>query len=90
MKSTFSQSDAAELLRYRKMIGAEKVKIFTDLKKKHSSHALTQDISVADYATAADFFDTDGVIITGKHTGEATDLGTEFFTYKIFFMRYSK
>ena len=72
------------------ILRAERVQIFTDLKKKHSSHALTQDISVADYATAADFFDTDGVIITGKHTGEATDLGTEFFTYKIFFMRYSK
>ena len=70
----FTQSDAAELLRYRKTIGAESVKIFTDLKKKHSSHAITSDISIADAAIAADFFLTDGVIVTGSHTGSATDI----------------
>jgi len=32
------QSDAGELLRYRKMIDAENVLVFTDIKKKHSIH----------------------------------------------------
>ena len=72
----FTQSDAAELLRYRKTIGGDNVKIFTDLKKKHSSHAITSDISIGDAAVAADFFLTDGVIVTGSHTGCATDIGT--------------
>jgi len=58
----FTESDAAELLRYRRTIGADNVKIFTDLKKKHSSHAITSDISIGDAAVAADFFLTDGVI----------------------------
>lgn len=31
----FMNSDAGELLRYRKMIDAENVAIFTDIKKKH-------------------------------------------------------
>jgi len=62
-------SDAAELLRYRKQIGAEHIKVFTDIKKKHSSHALTGDVSIAETAKAAEFFLSDGVIVTGSSTG---------------------
>ena len=63
-------SDAAELLRYRKLIGADNVKIWTDIKKKHSSHAISADISICDMAKAAGFFLADGVIVTGNATGE--------------------
>lgn len=64
------QSDAGELLRFRKNIGAEHIQVFTDIKKKHSSHAMTQDISLIDTVEAAEFFLSDGVIITGTHTGK--------------------
>ncbi len=63
-------SDAAELLRYRKLIGADNVKIWTDIKKKHSSHAISADVSISDMAKAAGFFLADGVIVTGNATGE--------------------
>ena len=63
-------SDAGELLRYRKQIGAEHIKIFTDIKKKHSSHVVTGDVSLEETAKAAEFFLSDGLIITGKATGE--------------------
>lgn len=63
-------SDAGELLRYRKQIGAEHIQIFTDIKKKHSSHALTSDISIVETAKAAEFFLSDGVIVTGASTGQ--------------------
>lgn len=63
------ESDAGELLRYRKTIGAENVKIFTDIKKKHSSHSITSDVNIAETAKAAEFFLSDGVIITGVATG---------------------
>jgi len=63
-------SDAGELLRYRKQIGAEHIKIFTDIKKKHSSHFVSSDISIAETAKAAEFFLSDGVIVTGAATGE--------------------
>jgi len=66
----FMQSDAGELLRFRKNIGAEHIQIFTDIKKKHSSHALTNDVSLVDTLEAAEFFLSDGVIITGTHTGK--------------------
>lgn len=66
---------AAALLRARKAWGAESVKIFTDIKKKHSSHAITSDVSLAETAKAADFFCSDGVIVTGTATGEPVDLG---------------
>jgi len=63
-------SDAGELLRYRKMIDAEEVLIFTDIKKKHSSHSITSDTSLVETAKAAAFFLSDGLIITGTSTGD--------------------
>ena len=35
------QSSAAELLRFRRKIGADGVRVWADVKKKHSSHAIT-------------------------------------------------
>uniref|UniRef100_UPI0037E9BA70 uncharacterized protein F13E9.13, mitochondrial n=1 Tax=Semicossyphus pulcher TaxID=241346 RepID=UPI0037E9BA70 len=64
---------AGDLLRYRKQIGAEHVQIFTDIKKKHSSHALTSDVSIEETSRAAEFFLSDGLIITGTATGVQAD-----------------
>lgn len=63
-------ADAGELLRYRKTIDAENVLVLTDLKKKHSSHAITSDVSLTEMCTAADFFMSDGVVLTGTSTGK--------------------
>jgi hypothetical protein len=38
------------------------------------SHAVTSDLDITDTAKAAEFFCSDGVIITGRETGMATDL----------------
>ncbi|MFT5668893.1 MAG: membrane complex biogenesis BtpA family protein [Vicingaceae bacterium] len=65
---------AGELMRYRKAIGAEYIHVFTDIKKKHSSHAITSDVDIAETAHAAEFFLSDGVIITGSSTGKAVYL----------------
>ncbi|XP_031343621.1 uncharacterized protein F13E9.13, mitochondrial isoform X1 [Photinus pyralis] len=62
-------ADAGLLLRYRKGIDAESVSIFTDIKKKHSSHAITSDLSLVETAHAAEFFCSDGIILTGIATG---------------------
>ncbi len=70
----FMQSDAGELLRYRKHIGAEHIAVFTDIKKKHASHQLTADTDITEHARAAEFFRSDGLIITAGHTGEAVDV----------------
>lgn len=67
-------SDAGELLRYRKMIDAENILIFTDIKKKHSSHLLTADVTIEETAKAAEFFLSDGLILTGTSTGKEADL----------------
>ena len=67
------EASAGPLLRYRKQIGAEKVKILCDIKKKHSSHALTADVSLAETAKAAEFFCADGLVVTGVATGAPTD-----------------
>ncbi|XP_077983032.1 uncharacterized protein F13E9.13, mitochondrial-like [Glandiceps talaboti] len=67
-------SCAAELLRHRKHIGADHIKVFTDIKKKHSSHAITSDVDIVETAKAAEFFCSDGVIVTGTATGVATDV----------------
>lgn len=64
------ESCAGELLRYRRAIGAERVLIFADIKKKHSAHAITADVSIVETAKAAEFFLADGVIVSGAATGE--------------------
>jgi membrane complex biogenesis BtpA family protein len=61
---------AGKLLRKRKELGCEHIKVFADVKKKHCSHALTADLSVADEIKQAQFFLTDGVIVTGARTTE--------------------
>jgi hypothetical protein len=68
------QACAGELLRYRKYIGAAHIAIFTDIKKKHSSHAITADVDIVETAKAAEFFLSDGVIITGASTGNPANL----------------
>lgn len=70
----YIQSDAAELKRYQKQIGAENILIFNDIKKKHSSHSITSDVDISETAHAAEFFLSDGVIITGTSTGKQADL----------------
>ncbi len=75
-------AEAGPLLRYRRAIGADGggksrgrvVKVFCDIKKKHASHALTADVSIADAVEAAEFFGADGVIITGTATGKPTSI----------------
>jgi membrane complex biogenesis BtpA family protein len=69
----YIDSQAADLLRYRKQIDAENIAVFTDIKKKHSSHAITADLNIVETAHAAEFFLSDGLIITGKQTGLETD-----------------
>jgi len=64
---------AGELLRYRDLLDAEKVRVFADIKKKHSSHAITADVSLTETARAAEFSLADGVIVTGAATGRETD-----------------
>ena len=64
------ESCAGDLLRYRRAIGADNVLIFADIKKKHSAHAITADVSIVETAKAAEFFLADGVIVTGAATGE--------------------
>ena len=73
-EGVFDTADAGPLLRYRKAIGAERVAVFTDIKKKHASHAITGDIDIAENASAAAFMGADGVIVTGGSTGQAASL----------------
>ena len=64
------QSSAASLLRYRRAIGAERVQVWADVKKKHSSHAITADLDVGETAAAVEFMRADAVIVSGTVTGE--------------------
>lgn len=67
-------SDAADLQRYRRAIGASGVQIWADVKKKHASHAITADVSIGDTAHAAEFFLADAAIVTGISTGREADV----------------
>ena len=67
------ESSAGSLLRYRRAIGADRIRVFADVKKKHSAHALTADVSLVETAKAAEFFLVDGVIVSGIATGHPAD-----------------
>jgi len=69
------ESSAGALLRYRRAIGADKIRVFADIKKKHSAHAITADVDIVETAKAAEFFQADGVIVSGVSTGEPADAG---------------
>jgi len=68
------QSSAAKLLRYRRLIGAERVQVWADVKKKHAAHAITADVSLGETAETVEFMGADCVIVTGSVTGRAPEL----------------
>jgi membrane complex biogenesis BtpA family protein len=68
------EASAAKLLRYRKLIGAESVQVWADVKKKHSAHAITADVSLGQTAETVEFMNADCVIVTGSVTGEAPQI----------------
>lgn len=70
----YIDSCAGRLLRYRKQIGADHIAVYTDIKKKHASHQITADIDLEDTIHAAEFFLSDGIIVTGTATGVEPDI----------------
>src|SRR5215208_6081201 len=60
---------AGKILRRRKELKAEHIKVFADVKKKHGSHSLTIDLDIKDEIMQAEFFLADGVIVTSQFTG---------------------
>jgi membrane complex biogenesis BtpA family protein len=69
-----AQACAGPLLRERRRLDATGVRVLADIRKKHSSHAMTADLDGAAWARAAEFFGADGVIVTGSETGAAVDM----------------
>ena len=67
------ESCAGSLLRYRRAIGADHIRIFADIKKKHSAHAITADVDIVETAKAAEFFQADAVVVSGVSTGAPAD-----------------
>ncbi len=70
----FIGAAAGNILRYRRQIEATDILVLTDIKKKHSSHAITADVDIVETAHAAEFFLSDGVIVTGAATGAEADV----------------
>lgn len=66
----FCDAAAGATLRYRNQIGANGISVFADVKKKHASHTLTADLSIADVAQGMALHQADAVIVSGDHTGE--------------------
>lgn len=69
-----AEAAAGPLLRYRRAIGAEHVAVLADVQKKHSAHALTADLGLAELAHGAEFCGADALVVTGRHTGHATSV----------------
>ena len=66
-----AEADAGPLLRHRRAIGADHIAILADVRKKHSAHALTGDLTLGQLVAGNAFCGADAVIVTGHATGEA-------------------
>lgn len=70
----FMEGRAAEAMRYRSLLRAERVKIFTDSHVKHGSHAIVADRAIAELTRDLAFFDSDAIIATGQRTGNSASM----------------
>lgn len=70
----FMEGRAAEAMRYRSQLRAERVKIFTDSHVKHGSHAIVADRSIPELTRDLAFFDSDCIIATGQRTGNSATM----------------
>ncbi len=70
-----ASSSPRSILRYRRQIGAEGVAVWADVKKKHSAHAITADVSIGEMAATIEFMRADAVIVTGSATGASPTWG---------------
>ncbi len=68
----FDRGCAAELLRWRKNLGAEHIKLFADVDKKHS--VAFPGIDLATHVEWTEFYLADALIVSGKMTGAAPEL----------------
>ncbi|MBI5543239.1 MAG: BtpA/SgcQ family protein [Deltaproteobacteria bacterium] len=68
------QASAGPLLRTRAALGAGQVKVWADVKKKHSAHAATADVDIGEFARGSVFCGADAVIVTGVSTGSPASL----------------
>ncbi len=66
---------AGKLLRRRKQLGADSIRVFADVRKKHCSHAITGDLPLSEHVRQAEFFKAEGLIITGPRTGAQPEIG---------------
>jgi hypothetical protein len=69
---SWDEGCAADLLRRRKELNAEHIKIFADVDKKHSVRF--PGIDLATHIEWTNFFGADALIISGRMTGDAPDL----------------
>lgn len=70
---SWDEGCAADLMRRRKELGAEHIKLFADVDKKHSVRF--PGIDLATHIEWTRFFGADAMIISGRMTGDAPDLG---------------
>lgn len=67
----FMEGRAGAATRYRSWIGARAVRVFADVHVKHGAHAIVADRPLEEMARDVEFFDADGIIVTGQRTGNA-------------------
>ena len=70
----FADASAGRVVRYREQVGAGRVPIFADVRKKHAAHTLTGDLSIGEIAAGMEMHLADAIVLTGSSTGVAPDL----------------
>jgi uncharacterized protein len=64
---------AAKALRYRTLLGEQRIRIFADAHVKHGAHAIVGDRPLNELVRDVEFFEADAVIATGQRTGHTAD-----------------
>lgn len=69
----WAEASAGAAVRYRTALGIDHVLVLADVKKKHASHAVTADLSLAQVAGNLALHRADAAVITGETTGHAPE-----------------
>jgi len=65
---------AGPLLRKRARLQSQRIRVFADIHKKHCAHSIKADLDIGLEARQAELFLADGLVVTGRFTGEEADV----------------
>jgi len=72
--SGYMEGKSGLVRRYQNNIGAKNITVLADVMVKHGSHAIVSDRFLVDQVHDLEFYDADGILVTGNKTGDSINI----------------